>query len=115
MLTNGPAWSSVRIDAQVRLDTPVEVTNRDVIIVFGWRSDTEFYYAHLSTDNTIYPHNGIFKVNNADRERIDHQWNGRSRAPIRRSPMPTGTACGWCTCRPPERSRSTSTGTATRC
>jgi hypothetical protein len=28
---------------------------------------------------TIYPHNGIFKVNNADRERIDHQWNGRSR------------------------------------
>jgi hypothetical protein len=47
--------------------------------VFGYRSDTEFYYAHLSTDNTIYPHNGIFKVNNADRERIDYQWNGRSR------------------------------------
>ncbi|KAB1934494.1 hypothetical protein F8271_23310 [Micromonospora sp. ALFpr18c] len=79
VLTAGPAWSSVRVDARVRLDTPVEVTNRDVIIVFGWRSDTEFYYAHLSTDNTIYPHNGIFKVNNADRERIDHQWNGRSR------------------------------------
>ncbi|MEU1248921.1 hypothetical protein ACWD8I_28410 [Micromonospora arida] len=79
VLTNGPAWSSVQVDAQVRLDTPVEVTNRDVIIVFGWRSDTEFYYAHLSTDNTIYPHNGIFKVDNADRERIDHQWNGRSR------------------------------------
>ncbi|GGO26970.1 PQQ-dependent sugar dehydrogenase [Micromonospora parathelypteridis] len=79
VLTAGSAWSSVQIDARVRLDTPVEVTNRDVIIVFGWRSDTEFYYAHLSTDNTIYPHNGIFKVDNADRERIDHQWNGRSR------------------------------------
>ena len=79
ILTAGPELSSVEIDAEVRLDTPVEVTNRDVIIVFGWQSDTEFYYAHLSTDNTIYPHNGIFKVNNADRERIEYQWNGRSR------------------------------------
>ncbi|MDG4798212.1 PQQ-dependent sugar dehydrogenase [Micromonospora sp. WMMD1082] len=79
VVTAGPRWSSVQIEAQVRLDTPVEVSNRDVIIVFGWRSDTEFYYAHLSTDNTIYPHNGIFKVDNADRERIDYQWNGRSR------------------------------------
>ncbi|MEU7750643.1 hypothetical protein [Micromonospora sp. NPDC049171] len=79
VLTAGPAWSSAEIDAWVRLDTPVEVTNRDVIIVFGWRSDTEFYYAHLCTDNTIYPHNGIFTVDNADRVRIDHQWNGHSR------------------------------------
>ncbi|MEU5947614.1 PQQ-dependent sugar dehydrogenase [Micromonospora sp. NPDC047465] len=79
VVTDGPQWSSVEIEADVRLDTPVEVSNRDVIIVFGWRSDTEFYYAHLSTDNTILPHNGIFKVNNADRQRIDHQWNGRSR------------------------------------
>jgi hypothetical protein len=79
ILTAGPALSAVEIRAQVRLDEPVEITNRDVIIVFGYRSDTEFYYAHLSTDNTIYPHNGIFKVNNADRERIDFQWNGRSR------------------------------------
>jgi hypothetical protein len=79
VLTAGPVWSSVEVEAEVRLDTPVEVTNRDVIIVFGWRSDTEFYYAHLSTDNTIYPHNGIFKVNNGDRERIEYQWNGRSR------------------------------------
>ncbi|MFG1606908.1 PQQ-dependent sugar dehydrogenase [Actinoplanes sp. NPDC049265] len=79
ILTAGPVMSSVEIKANVRLDTPVEITNRDVIIIFGWRSDTEFYYAHVSTDNTIYPHNGIFKVNNADRERIDYQWNGRSR------------------------------------
>jgi hypothetical protein len=43
--------------------------------VFGHRSDTEFYYAHVSTDNTIYPHNGIFVVNDADRLRIDDQWD----------------------------------------
>jgi glucose/arabinose dehydrogenase len=79
VLTAGPEFGAVEITGEVRLDTPVEVTNRDVIIVFGYRSDTEFYYAHLSTDNTIYPHNGIFKVDNADRERIDYQWNGRSR------------------------------------
>jgi hypothetical protein len=79
VLTAGPVLSSVELKATVRLDEPVEITNRDVILVFGYRSDTEFYYVHLSTDNTIYPHNGIFKVNNADRERIDYQWNGRSR------------------------------------
>ncbi|GAA2359792.1 calcium-binding protein [Nonomuraea africana] len=77
VLTTGPAFGSVQIDAEVRLDTPTTVSNRDVIIVFGYRSDTEFYYVHLSQDNTIYPHNGIFVVNNADRLRIDHQWNGQ--------------------------------------
>jgi glucose/arabinose dehydrogenase len=75
VLTKGPALGNARIDATVRLDTPVEVTNRDVIIVFGYTSDTRFYYAHLSTDNTIYPHNGIFVVNDADRLRIEDQWD----------------------------------------
>jgi glucose/arabinose dehydrogenase len=75
VLTAGPEFGSARIDARVRIDTPVEITNRDVIIVFGYRSDTRFYYAHLSTDNTIYPHNGIFVVNNADRVRIEDQWD----------------------------------------
>lgn len=79
VLNRGPEWSGVDIEAQVKIDTPVDIDNRDVIIVFGWQSDTNFYYAHLSQDNTIYPHNGIFKVNGADRERIDDQWNGRSR------------------------------------
>jgi hypothetical protein len=81
VLTAGPEFGSVQIDAQVRLDTPVSVSNRDVIIVFGYRSPTEFYYVHLSSDNTIYPHNGIFVVNNADRLRIDDQWNGSVGAP----------------------------------
>ncbi|WP_236028180.1 hypothetical protein [Paractinoplanes lichenicola] len=79
MLTAGPRFGAVDVTADVRIDTPVEVTNRDVIIVFGYQSDTQFYYASLSTDNKTYPHNGIFKVDNADRVRIDYQWNGRSR------------------------------------
>ncbi|MEU0484386.1 PQQ-dependent sugar dehydrogenase, partial [Streptosporangium sp. NPDC006013] len=75
VLSAGPKFGSVRFDGEVRLDTPVEITNRDVIVVFGYQSDTQFYYAHLSTDNTIYPHNGIFAVNNADRVRIEDQWD----------------------------------------
>lgn len=75
VLKKGPAWKSVQIDAQVRLDTPVEITNRDVILLFGFNDDLHYSYAHLSTSNDIYPHNGIFTVNNADRLREDDQWD----------------------------------------
>ncbi len=81
LLTKGPDLGSVTVQGQVRLDTPVSVSNRDVIIVFGHQSDTKFYYAHLSQDNTIYPHNGVFVVNDADRVRIEDQWNGVKGAP----------------------------------
>lgn len=74
--TQGPALGSLTYRAEVRIDEAVQVTNRDVILVWNYQSPTRFYYAHLSTDNTIYPHNGIFVVNDADRLRIDHQWNG---------------------------------------
>jgi Ca2+-binding RTX toxin-like protein len=74
-LTSGPEFAAVQIDAEVRIDEPITRNDRDVIIIFGWRSDTQFNYAHLSQDNTIYPHNGIFVVNDADRLRIDDQWN----------------------------------------
>src|SRR5699024_7303440 len=75
ILSAGEELGSVQIDAEVRLDAPASVNNRDIIMVFGWQSDTEYYYAHISQDNTIYAHNGIFKVAGADRERIDHQWD----------------------------------------
>lgn len=80
-ILDGHEFESVQIDANVRLDAPSSVNNRDIIIVFGWQSDTEYYYAHISQDNAIYAHNGIFKVNNADRERIDDQWDGSIGAP----------------------------------
>jgi len=81
VLTDGPELGSFALDAEVRLDAPASVNNRDVIVVFGWQSDTEYYYAHLSQDNTIYAHNGIFKVDGKDRERIDDQWDGKVGAP----------------------------------
>ncbi|MFE7134976.1 PQQ-dependent sugar dehydrogenase [Streptomyces sp. NPDC057638] len=81
VLTAGPRFGRVEIDAEVRLDTPVEITNRDVILVLAYQSDTRFAYVHLSSDHTIYPHNGIFVVDGADRVRVDHQWNGSTGAP----------------------------------
>lgn len=75
IVEKGPQLTSLSYDAEVRIDEKVEVTNRDVILVWNYQSPTKFYYAHLSTDNTIYPHNGIFVVNNADRLRIDDQWD----------------------------------------
>lgn len=59
--------------ARVRSTQDTTVVGRDVILVFGYRSPHEFYYAHLSNDNTIMPHNGIFVVDDADRKRIDDQ------------------------------------------
>ena len=81
VVTQGPELGSLRYTAQVRIDEPVEFSNRDVILIWNYQSPTRFYYAHLSQDNTIYPHNGIFVVNDADRLRIDHQWNGSVGAP----------------------------------
>ncbi|MBO2450656.1 PQQ-dependent sugar dehydrogenase [Actinomadura barringtoniae] len=76
VLNKGPAaWKSFQLDAQVRLDTPVDIINRDVILVYNYNSDLQFSYTHLSSDNSIYPHNGMFTVNNADRLRLDDQWN----------------------------------------
>lgn len=80
-LLDSEPFGSVQLEADVRLDEPASVNNRDIILVFGYQSDTEYYYAHLSQDNTIYAHNGIFKVDNADRERIDDQWDGSVGAP----------------------------------
>jgi len=59
--------------ADLKSTANTEVVGRDVIVVFGYRSPSEFYYAHLSNDNTVSPHNGIFIVNHADRLRIDDQ------------------------------------------
>lgn len=79
VLRDGPEWGSVQIDAEVAIDVPAPA-GRDVIVVFGYRCDTEFYYVHLSDHDTVYAHNGIFVVDDADRRRIDHQWDGATGA-----------------------------------
>lgn len=65
--------ASFQFEADVRSTQDTTVVGRDVIVVFGYQSPRRFYYAHLSKDNTVMPHNGIFLVDNADRRRIDDQ------------------------------------------
>ncbi|QUH03709.1 hypothetical protein HUO13_25385 [Saccharopolyspora erythraea] len=81
IVDKGPELGSLRYSAEVRIDEPVTRNDRDVVLIFNYQSPTRFYYVHLSQDNTIYPHNGIFVVDDADRERIDDQWNGTTGAP----------------------------------
>ena len=76
VVTKGRPFRDLTYTAEVRVDEPVTRNDRDVVLIWNYRSPTRFYYAHLSQDNTIYPHNGIFVVDDADRRRIDDQWTG---------------------------------------
>ena len=55
---------------EVRSTAPADLAVRDVQVILGYQSPTQFYYVHLSA-KTDAVHNGIFLVNNADRKRID--------------------------------------------
>ena len=55
---------------ELRSTAPVDLAVRDVQLIVGYQSPTQFYYVHLSA-KTDAVHNGIFIVNNADRRRID--------------------------------------------
>ena len=55
---------------ELRSTAPVDLAVRDVQLIVGYQSPSQFYYVHLSA-RTDAVHNGIFIVNNADRKRID--------------------------------------------
>jgi len=74
--TGTEALGTFHLRAEVQSTRDTSVVGRDVILVFGYQSPERFYYAHLSNDNTIMPHNGIFLVDRADRRRIDDQGPG---------------------------------------
>jgi len=63
---------------ELRSTAPVDLPVRDVLLIFGYQSPTQFYYVHLSA-RTDAVHNGIFVVNNADRRRLDEP---ATRAPL---------------------------------
>ena len=81
VVTKGREFTNLSYRAEVRVDEPVTRNDRDVVLIWNYQSPTRFYYAHLSQDNTIYPHNGIFVVDDSDRRRIDDQWTGTVGAP----------------------------------
>lgn len=50
---------------------PLSLVGRDVCILFGYRDDTHFYYAHVSNDSNGETHNVIMKVAGDTRRRIN--------------------------------------------
>lgn len=66
-LLRGDGWRDVTIDARVKSLRPSTLKGRDVVVVFGWRDDTHFYYAHLSNDSNGTTHNVIMKVHGDQR------------------------------------------------
>lgn len=64
-------FTDLTFKVEMRSTAPVDLDVRDVQLIFGYQSPSEFYYVHLSKiTNDV--HNGIFLVNKADRERIDN-------------------------------------------
>jgi hypothetical protein len=63
-------FTDLTLRAELRSTAPVDLAVRDVVVILGYRSPSEFYYAHLAA-KTDAVHNGIFVVNQADRRRLD--------------------------------------------
>ena len=58
-------------DLRVRLRKDPKQGESDLLIAFGFQDRLHFYYAHLSNDDkNPRAHNGLFKVDGADRLRI---------------------------------------------
>jgi hypothetical protein len=57
------------------LSTTREYGHRDMCLIFGMKSPTEFYYTHLASIADPHAHN-IFIVNNKEREKIAKETTG---------------------------------------
>ncbi len=68
-LIKGLNYTDFTMTLKAKCLRTVDRKGRDIIIVFGYRDDTHFYYAHISNihDNV---HNSILIVNGADRKPI---------------------------------------------
>ncbi|MGH9372721.1 MAG: hypothetical protein ACRD15_14435 [Vicinamibacterales bacterium] len=62
--------TDLTLRVELRSTAPVDLAVRDVQLIVGYQSPSQFYYVHISA-KTDPVHNGIFLVNNADRRRID--------------------------------------------
>jgi len=62
-------YKNVEVRATVKCNAYPEQIRGDIIIIFGYQSPEQFYYAHFTgtVDDT---HNGVFIVNKADRKKL---------------------------------------------
>ena len=52
---------------------PESVINRDICLIFGYKDDTHFYYAHISSNSDNQFHNIIMRVDGESRTRINQE------------------------------------------
>lgn len=69
-ILKGHPLHDVTMKLELRSTAPADLAVRDVQLIVGYQSPTQFYYVHLSA-KTDAVHNGIFIVDNADRKRLD--------------------------------------------
>ena len=63
-------FTSFELTADIKSNAPLSEKRGDMIIIFGYQSPTQYYYAHLTgTVDSI--HNGVFVVDNMDRRKVD--------------------------------------------
>ena len=63
-------YGTVEITANIKSNATPEQVRGDIIIIFGYQSPTQFYYAHF-TGTVDEAHNGVFIVDNADRRKLE--------------------------------------------
>src|SRR5262245_7245628 len=78
-ILKSPPLKDLTFSVELKSTAPVDLDVRDVQLIVGYQSPSQFYYVHLSA-KTDAVHNGIFIVNQADRRRIDE---GKSPARLR--------------------------------
>ncbi|HUQ94394.1 MAG TPA: family 16 glycoside hydrolase [Bryobacteraceae bacterium] len=75
-LAQTPSYTKVTFEAEMQPE-PKAIRNRrnSLILVYAWRDQDHFNYAHLSVDSAreAAVHNGIFHVYGGDRVRISSQ------------------------------------------
>jgi len=62
-------YGNFELSASIKSNASTEQIRGDIILIFGYQSPSQFYYAHFTgtVDDT---HNGIFIVNNTDRKKL---------------------------------------------
>lgn len=63
-------FTSFNLTVEIKSNAPLAEIKGDMVIIFGYQSSTQFYYAHL-TGAVDSIHNGVFLVDNADRHKVD--------------------------------------------
>ena len=73
LLLSQYSWSNCTITFKAKTLEPASITQRDIVVIFGYVDATHFYYTHISSDSDDKFHNIIMKVSGDTRSVIDEQ------------------------------------------